>query len=124
MKNRARPTLAKFLETVLNVQRRMADYYFARAESWEELVEEHERYNAQRHEAHEDREDGKRSPSEGLGPVRVVRYRPVDLERAIFSARFTRKVDTLGCARFRHWRISPKKGSPPARSPSGSGPTG
>src|SRR5215204_4401348 len=89
-----------FIETDFNVQRRMADFYFARAESWEELVAEHdlwlERHNTQRHKAHEGREDGRRSPSEVLGPVRVVRYHPVDLERAFFTSRFTRNLDTLG----------------------------
>lgn len=51
-----------YIETAFNVQRRMADYFFTRAESWEELLEEHdlwlERYNTHRHEAHEDRQDG------------------------------------------------------------------
>jgi len=103
-----------FIETDFNVQRRMADFYFARAESWEELVAEHdlwlERHNTQRHKAHEGREDGRRSPSEVLGPVRVVRYHPVDLERAFFTSRFTRNLDTLGYARFRHWRLYAEEG--------------
>jgi putative transposase len=80
----------------------------------EELLAEHdlwlERHNTQRHQAHEGREDGRHSPSEVLGPVRVVRYHPVDLERAFFSSRFTRKLDTLGYARFRHWRLYAEEG--------------
>ncbi len=52
-----------YIETAFNVQRRMADYFFTKAESWEELLEEHdrwlERYNTHRHEAHEDRQDGR-----------------------------------------------------------------
>ncbi len=95
-----------FIETTFNVQRRMADYYFARAESWEEMVAEHDRwlegYNTQRHWAHEDREDGRRSPSEVLGWVTGIRYHPTDLERAFFSSRFTRKLDPLGYARLKH----------------------
>jgi hypothetical protein len=83
--------------------------FFAKAESWEDLVAEHdvwlERHNTQRHGAHERREDGKRSPAEVLGAVRVVRYHPVDLQRAFFSSRFTRTLDALGYARFRHWRL-------------------
>lgn len=55
-----------YIETTFNIQRRMADYYFAKAESWEELVAEHDRwladYNTQRHWAHQDREDGRRAP--------------------------------------------------------------
>ena len=77
-----------FIETNFNLQRRLADFHFARAETWEELVAEHdlwlERHNAQRHQAHEGREDGRRSPSEVLGPLTVVRHHPVDLSRAFF----------------------------------------
>jgi putative transposase len=54
----------------LNIQRRMADFHFERAEKWEGLLAEHERwlesYNTQRYWAHEGREDGRRSPSEVL----------------------------------------------------------
>lgn len=32
-----------------------------------------------------------------------MRYRPEDLERAFFSARFSRVLDSLGYARSRHW---------------------
>jgi putative transposase len=32
-----------FVETTFNIQRRMADYHFARAESWEELAAAHDR---------------------------------------------------------------------------------
>jgi putative transposase len=102
------------IETNFNLQRRLADHFFAKAETWEELLAEHdlwlERHNTQRHQAHEGREDGRHSPSEVLGPVRVVRYHPVDLERAFFSSRFTRKLDTLGYARFRHWRLYAEEG--------------
>jgi len=63
-----------------------------------------------RHRAHKQREDGKRSPVEVLGAVRVVRYHPVDLQRAYFSSRFTRALDALGYARFRHWRLYAAEG--------------
>ncbi|MDP9477405.1 MAG: helix-turn-helix domain-containing protein [Actinomycetota bacterium] len=103
-----------FIETTFNIQRRMADHYFAKAESWEELVAEHDRwltsYNTQRHWAHEDRADGRRSPSEVLGWVTGVRYHPDDLERAFFSTRFTRKLDALGYARLKHWRVYAEEG--------------
>jgi putative transposase len=82
-----------YIETTFNVQRRMADYHFAKAASWEKLVAEHDRwlesYNTQRHWAHRDREDGRGSPSEVLGWVTGVRYREQDLQRAFFSTRFT-----------------------------------
>ena len=103
-----------FIETTFNIQRRMADFYFAKAESWEKLVEEHdlwlENYNTQSHQAHEKREDGKRSPAEVLGPLAVVHYDPADLQKAFFSMRFTRKLDALGYARIKHWRVYGEEG--------------
>jgi putative transposase len=98
-----------FVETRFNVQRRMADWRFAKAGSWPELVEAHERfvedYNAQAHLAHVGRDDGRRSPAEVLGFASGVRHREEELLRAFFSARFVRVLDALGYTRFRHWRI-------------------
>jgi hypothetical protein len=98
-----------YIETHFNIQRRMADWHFAQAESWGGLVEAHERfvedYNAQSHWAHRDREDGRRSPAEVLGFVSGVLHREEELGRAFFSARFVRVLDSLGYARFRHWRL-------------------
>ncbi len=55
-----------YIETNFNTQRKMADYYFKKAESWQELVDAHETwmtdYNAQRRWTHQNREDGRRSP--------------------------------------------------------------
>ncbi len=87
----------------------MADYHFARAESWLELVDAHERwmadYNGQRHWAHRHREDGRRSPETVLGFCTGVRYHPEDLKRAFFETRYVRVLDALGYARLMHWRI-------------------
>ncbi|MDQ3856478.1 MAG: helix-turn-helix domain-containing protein [Chloroflexota bacterium] len=103
-----------FIETNFNLQRRLADHFFARVETWEELVAEHdlwlERHNTQRHQAHEDREDGRRSPSEVLGPLTLLRHHPGDLTRAFFSTRFVRRLDALGYARIRHWRVYAEEG--------------
>ncbi len=103
-----------FIETNFNLQRRLADYFFARAETWEELVAEHDlwldRHNSQRHKAHENREDGRRSPSEVLGPVRVIRHHPTDLSRAFFSTMLVRRLDEAGYARVKHWRIYAEEG--------------
>ena len=78
------------------------------------MAAEHDRwlegYNTQRHWAHEDRKDGRRSPAEVLGWVTGVRYHPGDLERAFFSSRFTRKLDSFGYARLKHWRIYAEEG--------------
>jgi plasmid maintenance system antidote protein VapI len=113
-----------FIETNFNLQRRLADYFFSKAETWEELVEEHdlwlERHNTQRHQAHEGREDGRRSPSEVLGTLTLVRHHPGDLTRAFFSTRFVRKLDVLGYARIMHWRVYAEEGLAAARWSSGS----
>jgi putative transposase len=103
-----------FIETNFGLQRRLADHFFARAETWENLVAEHdlwlERHNTQRHFAHEGREDGRRSPSEVLGPVRVVRHHPLDLSRAFFSTMLVRRLDASGYARVKHWRVYAEEG--------------
>lgn len=88
-----------YIETTFNIQRRMADWHFARAESWPELVAIHERwvqdYNEQSHWAHREREDGRRSPQEVLGWVTGVRYRKENLDRAFFSRPAFRAPSTL-----------------------------
>ena len=103
-----------YVETTFNIQRRMADWHFGKAGSWPELVEAHdawvEDYNAQAHWAHRERKYGRRSPREVLGWLAGVRYRPEDLERAFFSTRFSRVLDSLGYARFRDWRLYGEEG--------------
>jgi transposase len=103
-----------FIETNFNLQRRLADHFFSQAQTWEELVAEHdlwlERHNTQRHSAHEKREDGRRSPAEVLGPVRVVRHHPSDLSRAFFSTMLVRRLDASGYARVKHWRVYAEEG--------------
>ena len=68
-----------YIETHFNVQRRMADWHFARAEGWPELAEAHGRfvedYNVQAHFAHAGRDDRRRSPAEVLGFASGVRHR-------------------------------------------------
>jgi hypothetical protein len=88
----------------------MADHHFARARSWDGFVEAHdtwrEDYNAQRHWAHEEREDGRHNPRAVLGfYTGLLRYREEDLHRAFFSIRFSRILDALGYLRLMHWQI-------------------
>ena len=103
-----------YLETAFNVQRRMADWHFARAESWPELHAAHvrwvEEYNAQYHAAHEKRSDGRRSPAEVLGVLREARLLPGDLNRTFFAEHFTRVLDPLGYAVWRHWKVYGEEG--------------
>jgi hypothetical protein len=87
---------------------------FAKAETWEELVAQHdlwlERHNTHGHRTHENREDGRRSPSEVLGPVRMVRHHPTDLSRAFFSTMLIRRLDASGYACVKHWWIYAEEG--------------
>jgi transposase len=98
-----------YIETHFNVQRRMADHGFAEARDWPGLVAAHARfvedYNHQPHWAHREREDGRRAPLEVLGFVTGVRHQEEELERAFFSARFVRVLDSFGYARFKNWRV-------------------
>jgi putative transposase len=69
-----------YIETHFNVQRRMADWHFAHAETWMELVASHDQfvadYNYQVHWAHRDRQDDRHSPAEVLGWVQGVQRDP------------------------------------------------
>ena len=103
-----------YLETAWNVQRRMADHHFAKAENWSGLLEEHDRwirdYNLQEHYAHQHRKEGRRSPSGVLSWVKTLRYREEDLVRAFFSARYTRTLDGLGYLILQRFRLYAEEG--------------
>ena len=103
-----------YLETAWNVQRRMADHYFAEAEDWSQLLAEHDRwmrdYNVQEHYAHQHCKEGRRSPSEVLAWVRTPRLQEGDLERAFFSAPRTRTLDGLGYLVLQRFRLYAEEG--------------
>lgn len=92
----------------------MADHYFAKAEDWSGLLEEHDRwmrdYNVQEHYAHQHRKEGRRSPSEVLSWVKTPRYREGDFARAFFSARYTRTLDALGYLILQRFRLYAEEG--------------
>jgi hypothetical protein len=99
-----------YIETTFGIQKRMADWHFAKAETFPDLARAHdtwmEDYNAQRHWAHEGREDGRRSPRDVLGIyTALLRHREEDLKRAFFSTRHARVLDPLGYVRFLDWRL-------------------
>ncbi len=102
------------IETQFNVQRRMADWPFAQAETWADLLTIHDRFvadfNYQIHWAHRHREHGRHSPSEVLGWVGGKQHTPEELHRIFYSTRFGRVLDRLGFCRFRHWRIYGERG--------------
>jgi transposase len=105
-----------YIETGFNVQRRMADWHFAQAHTWEELVAGHEKwvadYNYQVHWAHRQRTDGRQCPAEVLGWVHGSQISPEELHRVFYSTRFGRRIDALGYVRFRHWRVYGEEGLP------------
>ena len=107
-----------YIETMFSVQRRMADYHFAQASSWSELLDAHAcwviDYNVQDHWAHREREDGRRSPIHVLDWVHGRVYAEADLRRVFYTTRFRRQVDRSGYLRFRHWRIYAEAGLPGA----------
>jgi putative transposase len=103
-----------YIETTFNIQRRMADWSFAQAESWEDLQRRHAtwvaEYNTQEHWAHQQRQDGRRTPEEVLGWVTGRRFSEEDLARLFVPLRHGRRVDQQGYVRFRHWRIYGERG--------------
>jgi hypothetical protein len=103
-----------YIETAFNVQRRMADWDFGRAQTWQELQELHAAwvhdYNTQEHWAHQKRQDGRRSPKDVLGWHTGGRSGEEDLARIFAPARFWRRVDRQGYVRFRNWRLYGERG--------------
>lgn len=103
-----------YIETCFNVQRRMADYHFAKAITWDELLQRHAAwvhdYNSQEHGAHLKRQDGRRSPAEVLDWVKGRRFSDEDLARSFAPILSTRRVDQAGYVRFRNWRLYGERG--------------
>src|SRR5215210_1063307 len=81
-----------YIETCFNVQRRMADYHFSQATTWDELDQRHAAwvhdYNSQDHGGHLKRQDGRRSPAEVLGQVQGRAFNDPELAR-IFAPLLT-----------------------------------
>jgi len=92
----------------------MADAKFAVATSWEQMITTHRtwmmNYNAQRHWAHEKREDGCHSPAEVLGWHKGTMYPQEVLDRILFATRYTRQIDKHGFVRFQNWKLYGERG--------------
>jgi putative transposase len=105
-----------YIETAFNIQRRMADWHFAKATTWAELQQVHDRwvedYNAQAHWAHRTRRDGRRSPTAVLDWVIGTPHDPLTLARLFRPLCATRRLDRVGYVRFRHWRVYGERGLP------------
>ena len=95
-------------------QRRLADWGFARAGSWPELLAVHDHWvtehNYQDHWAHRNRPEDRRSPAAVLHRVCGKLFDPEELHRVFYATRFGRVLDRAGYARFRRWRVYAERG--------------
>jgi transposase len=109
-----RQSWQSYIETNFNVQRRMADWHFARATTWTELVTAHDQwmadFNYQPHWAHRERDDNRHSPAEVLSWVRGRAIDEDALRRIFQTTRFVRHLDRGGYVQFRHWRVYAEQG--------------
>src|SRR5512135_235080 len=98
-----------YIETTFNIQRRMGDFHFKKAKTWEDMRVEHDRwvadYNDQVYYAHRHREDNRHAPAEVLGWVQGKVWRPEQLDHIFYSTRFIRRLNQHGYFRFRHWKL-------------------
>jgi hypothetical protein len=103
-----------YVETMFNIVRRMADFHFHQAHSWEEMQQIHRKwvqdYNSQRHWAHESRDDGCHSPAEVMGWHKGTLVPEETLNRILFATRYTRYLDRHGYIRFQDWRLYGERG--------------
>jgi hypothetical protein len=88
------------VETHFAIMKRMADYGFERATSWDAFCAVHARvvadYNFQAHLAHQNRDDGLRSPSEVLGWVHGRHVDLPTLDRIFHATQVARHLDQGG----------------------------
>jgi hypothetical protein len=93
-----------YVEANFGIQRRLADWGFARAGNWPELLAVHNQWvtehNYQDHGAHQDRLEDRRSPAAVLHRVCGKLFGPAELHRIFSSTRFGRVLDRAGYARF------------------------
>jgi putative transposase len=103
-----------YIETTFKIQRRMADWHFAKATTWAELLAVHDQwvvdYNYQVHWAHRERDDERRTPRDVLAWYTGRPVTPEELHRLFYRTRFGRKLDKMGYVRFRHWRVYGERG--------------
>jgi transposase InsO family protein len=94
---------------IINVMRRMSQVHFEQVTSWQGAKLAHERfvtdYNAQPHWAHRKRDDHRLSPAEVLGQEKSRLRTPEQLHRIFYATRFLRRLDRLGYAHFRRWKL-------------------
>lgn len=103
-----------YIEAAFGVQRRMADWSFEKAQTWEDLLAVHEKwmqdYNFQRHLAHEERQDGCQSPAQVLGWVMGLQPEPELIYQAFSAIGETRVLNKAGYARYRNFLLYGQQG--------------
>ncbi len=103
-----------YIETTFKIQRRMADWHFAKATTWAGLLAVHDQWvvnlNYQVHWAHQERDDDRRTPRDVLAWYTGRQVTPEELHRLFYRTRFGRKLDKMGYVRFRHWRVYGERG--------------
>lgn len=99
---------------IISIQRRMADYSFAKAQTWPEIQQAHKtwwiNYNTEKHFAHQTRQDGRYSPSEVLRGVLGRTFPEEVLSRVLYATQFTRQIDRHGFVKFKHWSFYGEQG--------------
>jgi transposase InsO family protein len=105
---RGRP-YQNYIEAAFGVQRRMADWSFEKAHTWEDLLAAHEKwlldYNHQKHMAHEKRNDNCHSPAAVLNWQRGMQPTPELIYRAFSALGETRVLNKAGYAKFRNFLL-------------------
>lgn len=98
-----------YIESNFNAQRRLADWHFERAQTWEDLLAAHEKwlldFNYQHHFAHEQREDGCHSPVAVLGWVKGMQPEPERIYCAFSAVGEVRTLSKAGYVRFRDYLL-------------------
>ena len=98
-----------YIEKHFNVMRRMGDWHFEKAQTWDDLLAAHEKfvleYNFQHHSAHEKRDDGCHSPAAVLGWIRGMQPELELIYRTFAAICETRKLNRAGYAKFRNFLL-------------------
>jgi hypothetical protein len=88
------------IEAQFKIQLRLADHKFAQAETLDAIQAEHgqfiETFNTTTHWAHQDRDDGLRTPEAVLSWVRGHMVEPAQLQQVLRQVQSERTVDRLG----------------------------
>lgn len=91
------------------MQRRLVDWHFERAQTWEDLLAAHEKwlldFNYQHHFAHKQREDGCHSPAAVHGWVKGMQPEPEGIYRAFSAVGEMRTISKAEYVRFRDYLL-------------------